>query len=140
MIPLRIALALALASLAAPALAEKCSVCDFSDEPIVVKPKHSAGAAGSGQGQGKIAFNEPSLKAQPQRPGGLAAAERKPAPALNSVEWVFVNPTGAASNPLAAPVRTGSGRAESISFTHQKMERGSPAPPQIAPGTPALRR
>jgi hypothetical protein len=31
-------LALVLASLAAPALAEKCHICDFSDEPIVVKP------------------------------------------------------------------------------------------------------
>jgi hypothetical protein len=45
--PLRIAVALALASLAAPALAEKCSVCDFSDEPIVVKPKNSAGSTPS---------------------------------------------------------------------------------------------
>ena len=40
----RIALAFVLAGLAAPALAEKCSVCDFSDEPIVVKPtKQSSG-------------------------------------------------------------------------------------------------
>lgn len=31
-------LALVLASLAAPVLAEKCHICDFSDEPIVVKP------------------------------------------------------------------------------------------------------
>jgi hypothetical protein len=38
----RIALAFVLAGLAAPALAEKCSVCDFSDEPIVVKPRQSS--------------------------------------------------------------------------------------------------
>ena len=40
----RIALAFVLAGLATPALAEKCSVCDFSDEPIVVKPTRSSGA------------------------------------------------------------------------------------------------
>ena len=39
----RIALAFVLAGLATPALAEKCSVCDFSDEPIVVKPTGSSG-------------------------------------------------------------------------------------------------
>jgi hypothetical protein len=43
----RIILALVCAGLAAPALAEKCSVCDFSDEPIVVKPKQAAGTAPS---------------------------------------------------------------------------------------------
>jgi hypothetical protein len=41
--PNRIVLALALASLAAPALAEKCHYCDFSDEPIIVTPKKAAG-------------------------------------------------------------------------------------------------
>jgi hypothetical protein len=39
----RILLALALAGLASPTLAEKCHICDFSDEPIVVKPAKATG-------------------------------------------------------------------------------------------------
>jgi hypothetical protein len=45
----RIALAFVLAGLASPALAEKCSVCDFSDEPIVVKPTKSGSAPSVGE-------------------------------------------------------------------------------------------
>jgi hypothetical protein len=42
----RIILALVLVAPATPVLAEKCSVCDFSDEPIVVKPTQSGSAGG----------------------------------------------------------------------------------------------
>lgn len=45
--PNRIVLALAFAGLAAPAFAEKCHNCDFSDEPIVVTPKKSSGSSPS---------------------------------------------------------------------------------------------
>jgi hypothetical protein len=64
--PNRIALTLVLAGLAAPAFAEKCHICDFSDEPIVVKPRKSVGltpldAAGE-------------LAAVPSQPGTTAPA------------------------------------------------------------------
>jgi hypothetical protein len=45
--PNRIVLALAFAGLAAPAFADKCHNCDFSDEPIVVTPKKSSGSSPS---------------------------------------------------------------------------------------------
>ena len=48
--PNRIALALVLAGLAAPAFAEKCvGSCDFNDEPLIVTPtKKSSATAPSG--------------------------------------------------------------------------------------------
>jgi hypothetical protein len=43
----QIVLALTGVALATPALAEKCSVCDFTDEPIVVKPAKQSSDAGA---------------------------------------------------------------------------------------------
>ncbi|MGE5793761.1 MAG: hypothetical protein ACM36B_13790 [Bacteroidota bacterium] len=158
--PNRIALALVLASLAAPAFAEKCHICDFSDEPIVVTPKKSVGLT--------------PLDA----PGGLAAAPSQPRTTAPSVSEVVVTKLSDATAPLLTseqgrapklgavptsdspkrqevarwnltngwPTKTGTDRPRSHQpFTIYKQidkttPRAAPALRQAAPALPAPRR
>jgi hypothetical protein len=122
--PNRIALALVLAGLAAPALAEKCHICDFSDEPIVVTPKKSVGLT--------------PLDA----PGGLAAVPADPTHAI--VSGGSGNDrvsSGRGNDPmqrgdaigatvLPPPTAAGHEIREHVSFTYQKIIWSAPSTPK----------
>jgi hypothetical protein len=84
----RIVLTLVLAGLAAPALAEKCHICDFSDEPIVVKPTKAVG---------------PTPLAMP---GGLAAAPDS-APGRRTYEPILIQKRIDKSAPMGGPALKG---------------------------------
>jgi hypothetical protein len=108
MTPSRIVLALAAAALAAPAFAEKCHICDFSDEPIIVTPKKAVGPT--------------PLDA----PGGLAAAPARPAAveaSRRTYEPLVIHKRIDKSTPLVAPALSKNDRpTESLSLNFTKIE------------------
>jgi hypothetical protein len=119
----RIALALALAGLAGPALAEKCHICDFSDEPIVVKPTKSSGGAPSVDEMVVTKLNDASTPLLSERDRPLQRGAVPNSGALTRYELMTMWPSkGGTERPRAsspvAPSAQGAGTySKTLTFT-----------------------
>jgi hypothetical protein len=113
----RIILALALVAPATPVLAEKCSVCDFSDEPIVVKPKKASAPAPAGHVPAALTAGQA---------GQRNDEWGKPTPLL--MQPLTVNERSSSPHVGALPGAQGSSKPKEIVVVGSKIEpNGSPA-------------